>query len=92
MTSDPILIGIAVVAIGIQIYGAIGLTVCMMTMREALRQLEALNSDGGTTPPAIPTATRKVRRLFRHGTEPEPGGTKVYQAEPWDEGLERTDV
>ena len=51
-------------------------------------QLITLNADG--TPPATPI--RKLPRLSRRQPEPEPGGTKVYPREAWDEGLERTDV
>lgn len=89
--SDYITTAIVVIAVGIQIYGAIGLTLCVITLRRALRELECLNDDGSSPPPPKPPMI-KLPRLSRRMPEPEPGGTKVYQTEAWDEGLERTDV
>ncbi len=87
--TEYLTIAIVVICVGLQVYGAIGLTICIITLRRAHQQLDELLAE--ETSPQSPAPPKKIR-LFRRQAEPEPGGTKVWPREPWDEGLEREDV
>lgn len=84
---DYFWIAVAIFSIMVMLYGAIGLTYCMIQMKRVADVAEAMNEEPPQTPP-----TAKPQRLFRRNPEPDPGGTKVYPAGQWDEGLERDDV
>jgi len=92
-------IWLVIQAVGVigQLCGAVACFLIFRTNREIRRNIAAMDDSGPRFSSPIETLGddgkfRKLPRLSRRMPEPEPGGTKVYPREAWDEGLERTDV